>query len=201
MGTLIRLVPPAPALARALAVDERTAARAFAAEARYYIAHHLEGSDPQRLEALRDRCAGVLAAEAGVPVEGARDILLASLRFEAFPDVAPALAAMRERGLSLVVCSNWDCLLPDVLERIGVLELVDAVVASAVVGAAKPDPPIFKAALEAAGCAPGEALHVGDSPDNDVEGARAAGIRALLLDRSGGTGDIASLAELPSLLS
>ena len=54
-------------------------------------------------------------------------------------------------------------------------------------------------ALEAAGCEAAEALHVGDTPEEDVAGARAAGMKALLLDREGG-GDIASLAEIPSRL-
>ena len=54
-------------------------------------------------------------------------------------------------------------------------------------------------ALELAGCEPGEVLHVGDSTA-DVEGARSAGVRVLLLDRTG-AGDLASLAEIPALLS
>ena len=62
-------------------------------------------------------------------------------------------------------------------------------------GARKPDPAIFAPALELAGCEPREALHVGDTAAEDVDAARAAGIRALLLDREGG-GDIASLAEV-----
>src|SRR5204863_7203228 len=118
------------------------------------------------------RCAEV----AGVPVE----VLMDAIRFEAYEDAQPALRALREGGLRLVVVSNWDCSLPDVLERIGIAPLVDAVVASAVVGAAKPDPRIFHAALERAGCRPGEALHVGDSVTADVEGATAVGIHAVL---------------------
>ncbi|MFL6113488.1 MAG: HAD-IA family hydrolase, partial [Catenulispora sp.] len=90
--------------------------------------------------------------------------------------------------------------LPEVLDGVGLLDLVDGVVASAVVGAAKPDGRIFAAALETAGCAAHEAVHVGDSTANDVEGARAAGIEALLLDRGGGA-DLAALTELPALLS
>jgi HAD superfamily hydrolase (TIGR01509 family) len=69
------------------------------------------------------------------------------------------------------------------------------VITSAAVGARKPDHRIFEAALEAAGCVPAEALHIGDTPAEDLAGATAAGIPALLLDRGGG-GDIASLAEV-----
>jgi HAD superfamily hydrolase (TIGR01549 family) len=203
MGTLLRLVPPAPALARALGVDEATAESAFRAEVAYYVVHHLEGSDPSSLGDLRRRCAAVLAEAAGTDPASALDALMASLRFEPWEDAAPALEQLREHGLRLVVVSNWDCSLPEVLDGIGLGPLVDAVVTSAVVGAAKPDARIFGAALELAGCRPGEAVHVGDSPEDDQRGAIGAGLRGLLLDRGGtpGTGTVTSLSELPSLLS
>jgi putative hydrolase of the HAD superfamily len=101
----------------------------------------------------------------------------------------------------VVVASNWDCSLPHVLEEAGLASLVDGVVASADVGADKPAAAVFEAALALAGCGPERAVHVGDSTVNDVAGATRAGIRAVLIDRAGGTGDIESLAELPSLLS
>ena len=200
MGTLLRLLPPAPALAEALGVDLETAERAFQAEAAYYVAHHLEGSDPSSLGDLRKRSAAVLAAAAGVDPDSALEALMGSLRFEAFDDAPPALTELRARGLKLVVVSNWDCSLPEVLEHVGLLPLVDAVVTSAVVGAAKPDTRIFEAGLAAAACDAGAAIHVGDSLENDVAGARAAGIRPLLLARDGG-GDLRTLAEVPALLS
>jgi putative hydrolase of the HAD superfamily len=114
------------------------------------------------------------------------------------------LTELRARGLTLVVASNWDCSLPQVLEQAGLAPLVDGVVASALVGADKPAPALFEAALAVAGCDATEALHVGDSRANDVEGAERAGIRAVLLDRAGAwpdvPGSIASLADLPGLL-
>jgi putative hydrolase of the HAD superfamily len=203
MGTLLRLVPPAPALARALGVDEATAESAFRAEVAYYAVHHLEGSDPSSLGDLRRRCAAVLAEAAGTDPARALDALMGSLRFEPWEDAAPALVQLRAAGLRLVVVSNWDCSLPEVLDGIGLGPLVDAVVTSAKVGAAKPDARIFEAALELAGCAPGEALHVGDSAEDDLMGAIGAGLRGLLLDRRGtrGTATVTSLSELPALLS
>ena len=200
MGTLVRLVPPAPALAERLGVDLETAERAFRAEVAYYVEHQLEGRDPVALADLRRRCARVLADAAGVPSAEALDALMGSLRFEAFEDAAPALRELRGPGLRLVVVSNWDCSLRDVLDRVGLLPLVDHVVVSAVAGFAKPDVRIFEAALAAAGCDPADALHVGDSRENDVEPAARAGIRALLLARDGGD-DVSSLTELPALLS
>src|SRR3954466_7193008 len=97
MGTLLRLVPPVPALAEALGVDEPTAERAFRAEVAYYLEHQLEGSDTAGLADLRRRCADVLADAAGVDRAGALDALMASLQFEAFEDAAPVLDALRSR--------------------------------------------------------------------------------------------------------
>ena len=202
-GTLVSMEPPGPLLAAALGVEVALAEQAFRAEISYYLEHHLEGRDPDSLSDLRDRCARVLRDELGTPERPLSDVraaMLDSIRFSAFPDAAPALRELRARGLKLVVCSNWDCSLPQVLASTGLLDLVDGVVASANVGADKPAPQVFERALELCGCEPGEALHVGDSPVADVEGARAAGMRAVLIDRSGGEGDIASLAELPALL-
>src|SRR4029079_8700167 len=88
-------------------------------------------------------------------------------------------------ALPLVVGSNWDCSLPDWLRPAGILELVDGVVTSAEVGAAKPAPRGFQRALAVAGVEPGEALQVGDKIDNDIEGAAAAGVRGVLIQREG----------------
>src|SRR5918994_937152 len=130
-----------------------------------------------------------LGGEVGV------ETLMGAIDFGAFPDAVPALTGLRERGLRLVCVSNWDCALPEVLERCGLAHLVDGTVTSALAGARKPDPAIFAPALELARCGPDEALHVGDTPEEDLDAARAAGIRALLLDREG-EGDIASLLEI-----
>jgi putative hydrolase of the HAD superfamily len=212
LGTLVELQPPAPRLRALLAeagfeVSEEQAAEGFGAEIGYYLQHHLEGGDRERLDELRDRCAEALRAGLGLPEldhATARRAMLGALEFRAFEDVEPALRELRAAGARLVIASNWDCSLPDWLEPAGVLELVDGVVSSAELGEAKPAPAVFLRALELAGAAPGEAVHVGDSPENDVEGARAAGIRPLLLARGGeapeGVEVIRSLAELPSIV-
>lgn len=163
------------------------------AEMRYYREHSHEGRDAGSLADLRRRCAAIVSSELGQEVTP--DQLMAAIRFRAYPDAGPALAELRGTGVRLACVSNWDVSLPSVLDRCGLADGLDAVVTSAAVGARKPDPAIFAAALEAAGCVPGEALHVGDTEDEDIEGARAAGIRALLIDRDGG-GDIESLAAI-----
>jgi putative hydrolase of the HAD superfamily len=192
-GTLVSMEPPGPRLRAALAragvdVSEGRAAVAFRAEIAYYLEHHVEGRDADSLDALRDRCADVLheaLGVAGLDRAAARAAMLDAIRFTAFPDAAPALAQLRARGLRLVVASNWDASLPEVLRAAGLVELVDAAVPSAAVGAPKPAPALFKAALEAAGVEAARAVYVGDSPANDVAGAAAAGIRAVLLERGG----------------
>lgn len=210
LGTLVELQPPAPRLRAMLAelgfeVSEERAGAAFGAEISYYLEHNLEGSDRERLDDLRDRCAEVMRAALELPGldhATARELMLGSLEFVPFADVPPALAALSEHRL--LVVSNWDCSLADWLGPAGLLEHVDAVVTSAQVGVAKPDPRIFEHALALAGTPPGEAVHVGDSVENDIGGARAAGIRALLVARDGaapaGVESIRSLAELPALL-
>jgi len=167
--------------------------QAFRVEMSYYRRHAEEGRDADALAALRHRCAAVLSAELGreVPVEE----MMSAIRFSAFRDAAPALGELRGMGLRLVCVSNWDYALPDVLAGVGLADDLDGVVTSAGVGARKPDPRLFEVALEVAGCAPDDALHVGDTPGEDIEGARAAGIRALLIDRDGG-GDIESLSAI-----
>jgi putative hydrolase of the HAD superfamily len=201
-GTLVRMDAPGPRLrtelaARGVSVSDERATDAFKAEIAYYMEHHVEGRDERSLAELRGRCARVLSDALGLEVRV--DEMLAAIRFEAFPDAAPALTELRARGLRLVVASNWDCSLPRVLREAGLEELVDGVVTSAWVGAAKPDPRLFWAALEVAGAHAGRSVYVGDSPEHDVDGAMAAGLRAVLLDRDGG-GEIASLAELPGVL-
>ena len=212
LGTLVELEPPAPRLRRLLResgfeVTEERALAGFTAEIAYYLDHHLDGSDAERLERLRDRCAEEMRRALAIPEldhATARRAMLDSLEFTAFPDVVPALGELRSAGLRLVVASNWDCSLPGWLARAGVLELVDGVVASAEVGAAKPSPRVFVRALAVAGVEAGEAVHVGDKVDNDLEGAAAAGMRGVLLQREGdppaGVEAIGSLRELRGLL-
>jgi HAD superfamily hydrolase (TIGR01509 family) len=199
LGTLVELEPPWVHLARALGVeaDEQRVVRAVRAEMAFYKANSHTGRDADSLAQLRARCAAVLSRELGRDVD--TETMMEAIRFRAYPDSAPALADLRRRGLTLVCVSNWDCSLPDVLERCGLREALDGVVTSAEAGARKPDPEIFAPALALAGVGANAALHVGDTVSEDVEGARAAGIAALHLDRSG-AGEIASLAEVAARL-
>lgn len=101
-----------------------------------------------------------------------------------YPEVPDVLAALRERDIPLAVVSNFDSRLPPLLDALGLAPYFEAVVCSGAVGAAKPDGAIFAHALASLGVEASEALHVGDSRVADYEGARAAGIEALLVDRN-----------------
>lgn len=190
-GTLLRLDPPAPALRERLAADghphpEEAVADALRAEIAYYRRNHHRGRDAASLAALRRDCARVIRDRLGgdaPPLDRLAAHLVASLRFRLAPDALPALNALRDAGMGLAVVSNWDCSLPRVLAELGIADRFAAVSVSAVVGAAKPDPRIFRDALGRMGAAPEAALHVGDRAADDCAGARAAGVRAVLLDR------------------
>lgn len=195
LGTLVELEPPWTRLACALGdTDGAPVEAAMRKEMAYYREHAHEGVDDETLAELRERCAALLSRELGREVDV--ETMMSAIRFHPAADARPALARLRELGLTLVCVSNWDVSLSRVLEDAGLGDLLDGVVTSAGAGARKPAPAIFAAALELAGCDPGEALHVGDTPDEDVAGAEAAGIPALLLDRTAKDGDIASLAEI-----
>lgn len=189
-------------------MSEAQAAAAIAAEIHYYRAHLGDGRDVSSLTSLRARCAEVVrsALPAGCGVrdldaDGMTSALLEALEFTAFADARPALESWHSRGLMLVVVSNWDVSLHDVLGRVGLGALLDGIITSAEVGRPKPDPEIFERALDLAGTKASEAIHVGDGVVEDVEGARAAGIEPVLVRREGGeapTGvrTIAALTEL-----
>jgi putative hydrolase of the HAD superfamily len=184
-GTLVQLVDPVPALARALRKlgIEREAGvvrHAFETEVAYYRPAAVNGRDPQSLAALRLECTRVFlgAANAGAEVEPGSfvDSFMGAIAFEPIPGALEMLAGLRSRGLELAVVSNWDVGLAEHLERIGAASLFSAIVTSADAGAAKPDPAVFRLALERLGVDQARALHVGDEPQ-DEEGALAAGMR------------------------
>jgi putative hydrolase of the HAD superfamily len=126
--------------------------------------------------------------------------------WDVFPDVMPALAALRARGTSLGIVSNFDSRVRRILARLGLASSFQSVTLSSEVGATKPDRAIFARALARHGVDAARAVHVGDSPSEDCEGARAAGLRAVLIDRAGRHADrpglvrVDSLAALPEVI-
>jgi putative hydrolase of the HAD superfamily len=140
----------------------------------------------------RERATAFLEAlflEAGVPFDrlaAVRDTL-GRLHVERHlwsgiaADTHDALARLRAAGIRLGVVSNSDGRVEEALAAAGLLGYFDVIVDSALAGVEKPDPAIFRPALEALGVPPEEALYVGDLYEVDVVGAQAAGIPAVLL--------------------
>ncbi len=151
---------------------------------------------------------------AGVARSPATDAALAELQayhaahnlWELVPDdVVPALERLRARVTRLAVVSNANGRLHVALERLGLARFFDVVLDSHLEGVEKPDPRLFEIALARAGGRRETTLHVGDFYSSDVRGARAAGLRAVLLDSAGLYAEadcprVGSLAELADLL-
>ena len=181
-GTLVTLADPVDALVDALAAHgvERSrtqVADAFRAEVAYYVPRSHEGRDEATLALLRQDCARVFLDAADARDLDAAEFapaFVAALEFEPVAGAVEACEALSHRRVPVAVVSNWDIGLKEYVRRLG---LSLPVITSAEAGAPKPDPRIFRLALERLGSvAPERAVHVGDSAA-DEEGARAAGMR------------------------
>ena len=150
----------------------------------------------ETIQATNDRQRGwtyfnLVLTEAGVPLSSATDAALRELHpyhqqfnlWETVPDdVRPTLAALRDRGLRLAVVSNSNGTLQRLFARLDLMSAVDAVFDSCDEGVEKPDPRFFELALKRVGATSDTTVHVGDLFHVDVVGARAAGIKPVLLD-------------------
>ena len=105
--------------------------------------------------------------------------------WQLYPETRQTLAMLQSQGYRLGVISNFDSRLFGLLDGLGIASFFDPIVASTHAGAAKPESTIFEKALSAAGADPTAALHIGDSYDMDVVGARGAGLTPVLIDRFG----------------
>jgi putative hydrolase of the HAD superfamily len=119
-----------------------------------------------------------IAAECATEIERGWEV---SENFELYEDALPALEELRQAGLSIGLVSNG---IRDLTEFVAHHRLdVDAIVDSRSHGRVKPHPTIFEAALELLGAGAADTVMVGDSLEEDIEGARALGMRAILVDR------------------
>jgi putative hydrolase of the HAD superfamily len=116
-----------------------------------------------------------------------------------YEDVEPSLTELKLLGQKLGVISNFDSRLFDVLRACGLDRFFDSVHVSTRVGAAKPDPAIFQAALNYHAVEARQSWHVGDSLREDVEGAMAIGANAILLYRDSRFAENAPAARITSL--
>ncbi|CAM5728887.1 Hydrolase OS=Streptomyces antimycoticus OX=68175 GN=SSPO_049750 PE=4 SV=1 [Streptomyces antimycoticus] len=98
-----------------------------------------------------------------------------------YPDVRPALAALREKGLRVVIAGNQAAHVGQLLRELDLP--VDEIATSGEWGVAKPDPRFFARVLDLAGTPPDKTVYVGDHPANDIRPAKAAGLRVAHLRR------------------
>jgi putative hydrolase of the HAD superfamily len=117
-------------------------------------------------------------------------------------DVLPALEELASHGVPLAIVSNWDSRLRPLLADLKLAGYFDVIIPSCEVAFHKPDPVVFEMAVRQLGLPPERILHVGDHYQEDVEGARAAGLQALQLVRGGAApdGQIGSLLALPAIV-
>jgi HAD superfamily hydrolase (TIGR01509 family) len=118
-----------------------------------------------------------------------------------FSDVAPALRALRSQGVRIALISNLASPYKRAFHQHGLAALIDAQLFSCDAGLAKPDPRIYRLALERLGVEPSQAVMVGDSQRSDVDGPTKCGIRAFLLERAGRSSAEGSLRSLSQLSS
>ncbi len=152
--------------------------------------------------------AGLSEAERAGLAEACLERFLHHDTWHLFPDALPVIRQLHAQGYRMGIISNWEDWLEAVLVKREIASYFDPVVISGAVGYEKPDREIFELALSRAGVVPRDAIHIGDNPEADVAGARAAGITPVLLDRSGRFDSaaldcyrITSLHELPGVVS
>jgi putative hydrolase of the HAD superfamily len=142
---------------------------------------HYVAWQQSRVRAMLDDC-GVTPDDQDVLIARVRDIG-AHRRMRSYDDVAPVLAELRTRGLTLAICSNWDWDLLEAVDAAGLNGAFDVYASSAWIGARKPHPRVYEHMLDVLAVAPEEALFVGDTWSCDVEGPRAVGMRTVYVRR------------------
>lgn len=164
-----------------------------------YAARVLRGMGAAGPEARLERCAREIYDEWGHPHH-----------FSLYDDVLATLGVLHGGGFRIGLISNTHRCLSTFQRHFALDPFVTAAVSSCEHGRLKPDPSIFRAALALVGVAPGDGVMVGDSVAHDIDGARRAGMRAVLLARSGepptqrpdaGVPVVRTLAELPAVLA
>jgi len=200
MGTLIGLRQSVGHTYAALAAEHGLSVGAAAIDAVFPRIHRqapplaFPGLEGAALEAAERQwwAERIAAALAAAGLEEPLPPALADALFDRFAqadlwrvydDVGEALMRWHRRGLRLAVVSNFDGRLIGLLRNLGLADWISVVVVSSAAGAAKPDPAPFAQALAQLGLSPGQAWHVGDSPEDEI-GARAAGLPCVRIRRT-----------------
>lgn len=173
--------------------------------------HHPASSDRQRgwsyFNLVLEHCGVRQSAATDAALDVLQDYHAEHNLWETVTAGAPeALDRLRGLGVRLVVVSNANGKLKELFERLGLARRFDVMLDSHEEGVEKPDPRLFELALERSGARREETLHVGDLYHVDVQGARAAGLDAILYDPAGlyagfDCRRIRTLAELPGIIT
>jgi putative hydrolase of the HAD superfamily len=118
-----------------------------------------------------------------------------------YPDVQPTLERLKRSSVVVGLITNYDTRVYRVLDALGLSTALDSVTIPATAGAAKPARAIFEYALRQHGLSASEAVYVGDEIGDDYEGAEGAGMRAVLIDREGTSGEsrLTTITDLTEL--
>lgn len=133
----------------------------------------------------------VVLKEAGIPAEEKTVLKLLGMMQQAhmdlmlYDDVLPVLTDLKKRGLVTGLISNIEKNMDEAISKMGIASRLDVVVTSLDAGAAKPQPEIFQYAMNKANVIPAESIYIGDQYQVDMAGAKAAGMKGILLDRAG----------------
>ncbi len=136
--------------------------------------------------------------------ERIHDMFIDPATWQPYDDTFDVFETLKARGLRLAVVSNWSTHLPEILDAKGLTPFFDAIVVSCIEGYRKPDPGLFRVALERTGADAARTIHVGDTYVDDVLGAREVGIHPVLISRKPQPRNdslvIESLSELLTLI-
>ena len=145
-------------------------------------------TSPERSRAFWLSVYGLMLGELELPAaDGLRETLYEAFtnrsNYGLFDDVRPALDRLAAEGLVVGLVSNFEAWLDDLLGDLGVRDAFAIRVISGIEGVEKPDPAIFRLALDRAGMEPGDVAYVGDNPEFDVDPPAALGMFPVLIDR------------------
>ena len=136
-----------------------------------------------------------VAEEYRPSVHELRSVFSRAEAWKIYPEAREVLAQLGRESIRLAVISNWDSRLPALMKTLELDSHFEFMVYSAEIGCEKPDPAIFSRAVEEMGVDPSRAVHIGDRLEEDYTGARSAGLKALLLNRSPGNPGLQSEVE------
>ena len=214
-NTLVRFWPPLDQIQQAscreigLNVTEEGINRGYAIADVFFNRENekqslADRSDDERLDFF-SHYEQMILEEAGLPVslDLAAQIWQLAISvpkdFVPYDDVIPVISKLHEHGYKLGVLSNLRRDMQTLCQNLGLDQFLDFYVSSVDVGAEKPDPAVFLAALSKANVEASEAVHVGDQRRSDVVGAQRVGIHPVLLDRGGWHKDITDCVRINNL--